>query len=58
MEFCRHITKAAKVAAIPVSVFYEAGNPRIPRKLARFCFCKDTALLSEAVECLRQYFGK
>jgi len=57
MEFCRHITSAARVAAIPVSVFYEAGNAHIPRKLARFCFCKDTAMLDDAVERLRKYFG-
>ncbi len=56
MEFCRHITAAAKVAAIPVSVFYETGNPGTPRNLARFCFCKDNAVLTEAVARLRRYF--
>jgi len=57
LAFCRHITAAAKVAAIPVSVFYEPGNPSTPRHLARFCFCKDTAVLTEAVARLRRYFA-
>jgi aspartate/methionine/tyrosine aminotransferase len=57
MAFCRHITNVAKVAAIPVSVFYEPGNPHAPRTLARFCFCKDAAVLTEAVARLRRYFA-
>lgn len=56
-EFCRHITAAARVAAIPVSVFYEPGNPDTPRTLARFCFCKDPAVLEEAVARLRRHFS-
>jgi hypothetical protein len=28
----------------------------VPRKLARFCFCKETALLEEAVARLVKYF--
>ena len=57
MAFCRHITAAAKVAAIPVSAFYEPGNPNMPRTLARFCFCKDPAVLTEALARLRRYFA-
>lgn len=57
MAFCRHITAAAGVAAIPVSAFYEPGNADVPRTLARFCFCKDAALLTEAVARLQRHFA-
>jgi N-succinyldiaminopimelate aminotransferase len=57
MAFCRRLTVEAGVAAIPVSVFYDAASPDIPRKLARFCFCKDTALLDEAIARLKRFFG-
>jgi aspartate/methionine/tyrosine aminotransferase len=56
MEFCKNLTIAAKVAAIPVSAFYDPGSPDVPRKLARFCFCKETALLEKAVASLVKYF--
>jgi N-succinyldiaminopimelate aminotransferase len=45
--FCRAITAQAKVAAIPVGAFY-ASNP--PVHYARFAFCKQPAVLAEAVE--------
>jgi aspartate/methionine/tyrosine aminotransferase len=45
--FCRAITEQAKVAAIPVGAFY-ASNP--PVHYARFAFCKQPAVLAEAVE--------
>jgi aspartate/methionine/tyrosine aminotransferase len=57
MEFCRNLTVAAKVAAIPVSAFYDPASPDVPRKLARFCFCKEPALLEEAVARLSAYFN-
>lgn len=57
VAFCRHITVTAKVAAIPVSVFYTPNSPNVPRKLARFCFCKEPALLDEAIRRLRQTFS-
>ncbi len=44
--FCRVITEQARVAAIPVSAFY-ASNP--PAHYARFAFCKQFAVLEEAV---------
>lgn len=52
--FCRHITTAAGVAAIPVSAFYAEGAPR---HLVRFCFCKRDEVLDEAVARLRRHFG-
>jgi N-succinyldiaminopimelate aminotransferase len=48
--FCRHITEHAKVAAIPVSAFYE-GNA--PSHWIRFAFCKKDEVLDEAVERLK-----
>ena len=46
-DFCREITVKAKVSAIPVSAFY-ADPAKAPQHLARFCFCKQDAVLDEA----------
>jgi aspartate/methionine/tyrosine aminotransferase len=58
MAFCRRITTEARVAAIPVSAFYCPDSPGVPRHLARFCFCKQPALLEEAVQRLERFFRK
>jgi len=52
--FCRHITEAAGVAAIPVSAFYEGDAPR---HYARFAFCKRHEVLDEACTRLARHFG-
>ncbi len=52
--FCRHITEQAKVAAVPVTAFYDAPDP--PRTYARFAVCKREAVLDEAVARLRRHF--
>jgi N-succinyldiaminopimelate aminotransferase len=44
--FCKLITEQAKVAAIPVSAFYEGDGPR---HYARFAFCKKFEVLDEAL---------
>jgi aspartate/methionine/tyrosine aminotransferase len=51
-EFCRTITREARVAAIPVSAFYVA-NP--PTHYARFAFCKQPDVLREAVARLERW---
>jgi len=53
VAFCRHITEQAGVTAIPVSAFYEG---RAPGHHARFAFCKQDALLDEAVARLTRHF--
>jgi aspartate/methionine/tyrosine aminotransferase len=53
VAFCRHITEAAGVTAIPVSAFYEHDAPT---HYARFAFCKQDALLDEAVARLTRHF--
>ena len=52
--FCRYITEQAKVAAVPITAFYDAPDP--PRNYARFAFCKREAVLDEAVARLRRHF--
>ncbi|MFH5924354.1 aminotransferase [Roseomonas xinghualingensis] len=47
VAFCRHITEAAKVTAIPVSAFYDGEGA--PNHYARFAFCKADAVLDEAL---------
>lgn len=54
-EFCREITKTAKVAAIPLSAFYPANAAHAPRHLVRFCFCKQNEILNEACARLRSF---
>ena len=51
--FCRHITEQAGVTAIPVSAFFERDAPG---HYARFAFCKQDALLDEAVARLQRHF--
>ena len=53
VAFCRHITEQAGVTAIPVSAFYERDAPG---HYARFAFCKQDALLDEAVARLQRHF--
>ena len=55
VAFCRHITEAAGVTAIPVTAFYDAPDP--PRHYARFAFCKRDEVLDEAVARLRRHFA-
>jgi aspartate/methionine/tyrosine aminotransferase len=52
--FCRHITAEAGVTAIPISAFY-AGPP--PVNYVRFAFCKQDAVLDEAVARLAHHFA-
>lgn len=52
-EFCRHITTEARVAAVPVSAFYQGGEIK---HFARFCFCKEKASLTEALDRLTTHF--
>jgi N-succinyldiaminopimelate aminotransferase len=54
VEFCRHITTEARVAAVPVSAFYQGGGVD---HFARFCFCKEEASLNEALNRLRAHFA-
>ena len=52
LQFCRHITEQAGVAAIPVSAFYEN---EAPHHYVRFAFCKQDEVLDEAVSRLRAH---
>lgn len=45
--FCRALTERCRVAAIPVSAFYDSADP--PDHLVRFAFCKRQPVLTEAV---------
>ena len=53
-DFCRHITEHAKVTAIPVTAFYEGDAPT---HFVRFAFCKQDAVLIEALARLERLFG-
>jgi aspartate/methionine/tyrosine aminotransferase len=55
MAFCRAITEQAKVTAIPNSAFYAAANP--PSHYVRFAFCKNEAVLQEALRRLEAWIA-
>lgn len=54
VEFCRHITTKAGVAAVPVSAFYQSTGVD---HFARFAFCKDSNSINEAIRRLKSHFG-
>ncbi|MDG6095194.1 aminotransferase [Acetobacter sp. AN02] len=56
LSFCRRVTIEAGVTMIPVSAFCDpsAGTP--PTRYVRFAFCKQPAVLSEAIRRLEAYF--
>lgn len=56
MAFCETITEKARVAAIPISAFYQ-DQSRAPHTLVRFCFCKNDEILNEAIARLRNFFA-
>ncbi len=53
VDFCKHITEHARVAAIPLSVFFTG---EAPQHLVRFAFCKQRKVLEEAVGRLKAHF--
>jgi len=56
-DFCKHITANAKVAAVPMSVFYHPASEPKPNNLVRFCFCKKDDVMAEAADRLNAFFG-
>jgi N-succinyldiaminopimelate aminotransferase len=53
-DFCQRLTRQAKVAAIPLSVFFHDGTPD---HFVRFAFCKKREVVAEAVARLEKYFS-
>ncbi|MEX1002518.1 MAG: methionine aminotransferase [Crocinitomicaceae bacterium] len=47
VDFCKHLTQQYKVAAIPVSVFYQ---DQTDHKVIRFCFAKEDETLTKATQ--------
>ncbi|MEQ1753086.1 MAG: aminotransferase [Micropepsaceae bacterium] len=54
LDFCKHMTEKAGVAAIPLSAFYSADTGQ---KLVRFAFCKQRSVLEDAVQRLSRHFS-
>jgi len=51
--FCKRLVKEAGVALIPLSAFFESGEPS---HLVRFAFCKKRELLEQALDRLEKHF--
>lgn len=47
VDACQAMVRDAGVAAVPVSAFYRGSSP--PVSFVRFCFCKQDAVLDEAI---------
>jgi N-succinyldiaminopimelate aminotransferase len=56
VAFCRAMTIEAGVAAVPMSVFYDA--PGGPTNFIRFCFCKRNEVLDAAIERLGNWLKR
>lgn len=54
VEFCRYITIEGGVTAVPLSAFYDGEEKRC---FARFAFCKQDAVLEEAIARLARLFA-
>jgi N-succinyldiaminopimelate aminotransferase len=52
LAFCRELPHRCGVVAVPAAAFYD--DPRQPRPLVRFAFCKQPAVLDEAISRLRR----
>ncbi|HEY6578768.1 MAG TPA: aminotransferase [Rhizomicrobium sp.] len=52
--FCRRLVREAGVALIPLSAFFENGEPH---HLVRFAFCKKRTLIEEALDRLERRFA-
>ena len=48
-EFCLALPERCGVVAIPSSVFYDPADPAAGRTLVRWAFCKEDAVLHEAL---------
>eukprot|EP01068_Selenidium_serpulae_P015819 Selendium_serpulae@DN6247_c0_g1_i10.p1 len=56
VEFCEWITVTHKVAAVPLSVFYD--QPPANQRLVRFCFAKEDATLISASDILKKIMSE
>lgn len=54
-QFCERLVREARVALIPLSVFFKDGKPDT---MVRFAFCKKHDVIDEALRRLEQHFGK
>jgi len=52
-QFCERLVKEARVALIPLSVFFKDGKPDT---MVRFAFCKKHDVLDEALSRLERHF--
>jgi N-succinyldiaminopimelate aminotransferase len=57
VDFCKHLTQDAGVAAVPFSAFYQDGTTSGVDHFARFCYCKQDSMLDAAIERLGKHFG-
>jgi len=54
-QFCERLVREARVALIPLSVFFKDGKPDT---MVRFAFCKKHEVIDDALARLEKHFGK
>ncbi|GAN68706.1 aminotransferase [Acetobacter orleanensis] len=55
VAFARQLTEEAGVTTIPASAFYDPANGTPPKHLVRFAFCKQDAVLQDAVARIKHW---
>tara|TARA_B110000971_G_scaffold221478_1_gene268789 strand:- start:1124 stop:2575 length:1452 start_codon:yes stop_codon:yes gene_type:complete len=55
-EFCKALaTGPAKVAAVPMDVFFDPNNENVPNTLVRFAVCKQRGTIEKCAEAIRAH---
>ena len=57
LDFCKRMTREARVTAIPLSAFYEGAASGPESHCVRFAFCKRERVLDEAAARLRAWLA-
>ena len=57
VAFAQRLVSEARVAAIPVGVFYEMSDRPTNARVVRFCFAKRDATLREGLARLTAFLG-
>ena len=57
VDFCVELASRAKVAAVPLSVFF-LPSADVPRSLVRFAVCKKSDTVRESADRIRRHFAR
>ena len=55
VEYCRRLAREAKVAAVPLDVFFDGEGEDFPNVLVRFAVCKRAETIEACAEAIRAH---